>query len=214
MFGIKKTKGDKNNSIDHLCFTIIELSRFEHFAPVIKIFAAREYSPKEILRLQFCFLILNLSLSICWINEIEWHRNQSQAIKIINNMFNRFFEIINDIEEKEMSIVKIRDYIVDDDEIVIICNNVGVSSTYEHSSTGFYDLLTHTYNNRVSQYKEAFQERMRIAYEKRKGVMGDPVAILFVKHFIGKRDIILGVEFSMIIQNIEKILIDEIRSSL
>jgi hypothetical protein len=129
-------------------------------------------------------------------------------------MFNRFFEIINDIEEKEMSIVKIRDYIVDDDEIVIICNNVGVSSTYEHSSTGFYDLLTHTYNNRVSQYKEAFQERMRIAYEKRKGVMGDPVAILFVKHFIGKRDIILGVEFSMIIQNIEKILIDEIRSSL
>lgn len=125
-------------------------------------------------RLQFCLIIYNLIIAICYIN--FYGKDKSQSKTIIDKMTSLFSR---DFCQRggDGASAGIGTYVVDPVEIKVISSGIA-----DNTLTGWGDLVGTIYDLRIEQYVDAFEKRF--AQEISSTV--DPVAKLFVKHFTGK----------------------------
>lgn len=196
----KKNKNNKDKKIEHelasyaIIFTDTQMQEINKIAQNIK------FTEIESLRLRFCLLVLNLSAIFWWINISERTGvvSTSRSKKIINNVLDIFMNNFKDDRVK----VKVGDYIVEDEEINLLGREWGGVNIVRETNTNLSTLISSIYNIRISQYKDAFAERLRSASEVSHGFL-DPVAKTFTKHFVGNdssyyTELVVGMSLLMI----------------
>lgn len=144
-----------------------------------------KFSAIEYRRLRLCLSILNLASIFWWVNFSE-HMDMgiidnNRVKKIIDNMLDAFMnEFIND-----NTTVRIGDYVVDNEEIMLINREWSWTNTTMETKTNIGTLVPTIYNIRIGQYDAAITERLKLFSGRKEGSL-DPVVKLFVKHFVGK----------------------------
>ena len=142
-----------------------------------------QFSEVESLRLRFCLSILNLASIFWWLNlsKSTGSIDNNRVKKIIDNVLDAFMdEFIND-----NTTIRIGDYIVDNEEIMLLSREWGGADTTMETKTNIRTLVPSIYNIRIGQYDAALTERLKLLSGKKQGSL-DPVVKLFVKQFMGK----------------------------
>lgn len=142
-----------------------------------------QFSEVESRRLRFCLSILNLASIFWWVNlsKSTGSIDNNRVKKIIDNVLDAFMiEFIND-----NTTIRIGDYIVDNEEIMLLSREWGGADTTMETKTNIGTLVPSIYNIRIGQYDAALTERLKFLSGKKQGSF-DPVVKLFVKHFVGK----------------------------
>jgi len=176
--------GDRNDSLDSrkrhesmgedFYYSLLALSDNDIIEEIIR--EARDanlFSTPEKDRLQFCLIIYNLIIAICWIN--FYTKDKSQSKTIIDKMTGLFSQ---DFCQRggDGASAGIGTYVVDPVELEVISSGIA-----DNTLTGWGDLVGTIYDLRIEQYVDAFEKRF--AQEISSTV--DPVAKLFVRHFTG-----------------------------
>ncbi len=80
--------------------------------------------------------------------------------------------------------VRIGDYVVDNEEIMLLIREWGGADTDMETKTNIGTLVPTIFNIRIGQYDAALTERLKLLSGGKRGSV-DPVIKLLVKHFVG-----------------------------
>lgn len=153
---------------------------------VIKGLLNLHLSDTEFQRMIFCLYILEISMTVFWVQFTERDTKKSQ--EIIDNMFHHlglfFSQPITRTRLEDYP--KIVDFIIDPTERNLISSAIG-QEINDFTRTAYSTLVLIVFDIRHPQYVEANKNNIREAFdEASKNRLFDPLTKLFIKHLTGK----------------------------
>lgn len=164
--------------------------------PISDICIDLKLSEREIDRLKFSILIINISIALWLVNKFS--SDIIIAKKIIDKLFNYCFEIFRNMTKS----ICISDYIVYKPEITYLKKEYSVEKM---TCTDYYSLFGMIHTRRIPQYVEVLEKESKRMTEPLSFWMS-PLAHLFNTHFAGNKkddpDILISILFLDIFDNL------------
>lgn len=208
--------GNRDHSLDsrkrhesmgeNFYYSLLVLSDSDIIDKIIK--EARDanlFSATEKDRLQFCLIIYNLIIAICYIN--FYGKDKSRSKTIIDKMASLFSQ---DFCQRggDRASAGLGTYLVDPAEIKVISSGMA-----DGTVRWWGDLVGVIYDLRIEQYVDAFEKR----FAEQISSTVDPVVKIFVRHYTGnswESSFLLATFFHMVLFRYDKTISEMIVDGL
>jgi len=135
---------------------------------------------KESARLIFCFTLINIYITIFWVNFYE--QDKKRVERILNLTLDAFNKAFEEMDEE----ILLGDYVLDNEEINFINIFYNQMDITEETHVNIRMLFDCLYECRMEKYRHAIDKQMDRVIKEEKPLMIDPIARSFMKDFTGE----------------------------